>query len=33
MIRFGQEVCSSLDETRRREWLENNGIGGFASSS
>jgi hypothetical protein len=30
MIRFGQEVCSSLDKTRHREWLETNGIGGFA---
>src|SRR5579864_9249723 len=33
MIRFGRDVCSSLDEALTREWLETNGIGGFASST
>jgi len=33
MIRFGQDLCSNLDAALRREWLETNGIGGFASST
>ncbi len=33
MIRFGREVCSNLDNALTREWLETNGIGGFASST
>jgi predicted glycogen debranching enzyme len=33
MIRFGEELCTNLDEGLRREWLETNGIGGFASST
>jgi predicted glycogen debranching enzyme len=33
MIRFGQDVCGNLDEALRREWLETNGLGGFASST
>ena len=33
MIRFGQDVCGNLEAALRREWLETNGIGGFASSS
>jgi hypothetical protein len=33
MIRFGPDVCSNLDASLRREWLETNGIGGFASST
>jgi len=33
MIRFGQDVCRNLDSALRREWLETNGIGGFASST
>lgn len=33
MIRFGREVCSDLEEALAREWLETNGIGGFASST
>jgi predicted glycogen debranching enzyme len=33
MIRFGQDVCSDLDAALRREWLETNGLGGFASST
>lgn len=33
MIRFGQGVCGNLEAALRREWLETNGIGGFASST
>jgi predicted glycogen debranching enzyme len=33
MIRFDQSVCSRLDLTLPREWLETNGLGGFASST
>src|ERR1035438_7438748 len=33
MIRFGRDVCDNLNEALRREWLETNGIGGFASST
>ena len=33
MIRFGEEVCTNLDAALRREWLETNGIGGFASGT
>jgi len=33
MIRFDQLVCSNLDGASQREWLETNGIGGFASST
>ena len=33
MCRFEQEVCRNLDAACRREWLETNGIGGFASST
>jgi predicted glycogen debranching enzyme len=33
MIRFGEDVCGNLDSALRREWLETNGIGGFASST
>ena len=33
MIRFGKDLCSNLDAALRREWLETNGIGGFASST
>ena len=33
MIRFGEELCTNLDEGLRREWLETNGISGFASST
>src|SRR5688572_3427745 len=32
-MRFGPEVCASIDSAARREWLETNGIGGFASST
>jgi predicted glycogen debranching enzyme len=33
MIRFGQDVCANLEAALRREWLETNGLGGFASST
>jgi predicted glycogen debranching enzyme len=33
MIQFNQETCSDLEQTLRREWLETNGLGGFASST
>ena len=33
MIRFGQDVCGNLEAALRREWLESNGLGGFASST
>ncbi|MBI3329023.1 MAG: amylo-alpha-1,6-glucosidase [Nitrospinae bacterium] len=33
MIRFGSKVCSNLDAALAREWLETNGLGGFASST
>ena len=33
MIRFAEDVCSNLDEAIQREWLETNGLGGFASST
>src|SRR5215470_4455099 len=33
MIRLTQEICSNLDKASRREWLETNGLGGFASST
>ncbi|MGA9801591.1 MAG: amylo-alpha-1,6-glucosidase [Terriglobales bacterium] len=33
MIQFGKETCGNLDEALRREWLETNGLGGFASST
>ena len=33
MIRFDEGVCGNLDLSTRREWLETNGLGGFASST
>src|SRR5512147_1045255 len=33
MIRFGPEICRDLEAALQREWLETNGIGGFASST
>jgi len=33
MIQFKKEICGDLDAALRREWLETNGIGGFASST
>ncbi len=32
-IQFGPDVCSNLDSALNREWLETNGLGGFASST
>jgi len=33
MIRLDQETCRDLKNASTREWLETNGIGGFASST
>ncbi len=33
MIQFDESICRDLDAACRREWLETNGIGGFASST
>ena len=33
MIRFDATTCRNLDTSSRREWLETNGLGGFASST
>ncbi|HBY58720.1 MAG TPA: glycogen debranching protein, partial [Solibacterales bacterium] len=33
MVRFDETVCGNLDQALRREWLETNGLGGFASST
>jgi predicted glycogen debranching enzyme len=33
MIRLCQEVCRDLDVALTKEWLETNGLGGFASST
>ncbi len=33
MIRFDKEVCGNLESALGREWIETNGIGGFASST
>ena len=33
MIQFGEEICADLDAALGKEWLETNGIGGFASST
>jgi glycogen debranching enzyme len=33
MISFGADECARLDVASRREWLETNGLGGFASST
>lgn len=33
MIRFTEDVCTNLAASLRREWLETNGIGGFASGT
>ena len=33
MIRFERNLCSDLDAALRREWLETNGLGGFATST
>src|SRR5262245_32345809 len=33
MIQFNRDICGELSSATRREWLETNGIGGFASST
>ncbi|HZQ69173.1 MAG TPA: amylo-alpha-1,6-glucosidase [Terriglobales bacterium] len=33
MIQFGADVCANFDAGVQREWLETNGIGGFASAT
>ena len=33
MIRFGPEICRDLSQSASREWLETNGLGGFASAT
>ncbi len=33
MIKFGPEICADFDKSSSREWLETNGIGGFACST
>ena len=33
MLRFGSQICTDLSAATRREWLEGNGLGGFASST
>lgn len=33
MIPFGADICRNLEAATQREWLETNGLGGFASST
>lgn len=33
MIQFDENICSNTDEAIEHEWLETNGLGGFASST
>jgi len=33
MIQFDQETCGNLEAALHREFLETNGLGGFASST
>ncbi|CAN5467504.1 amylo-alpha-1,6-glucosidase [soil metagenome] len=33
MINFNSEICTNFESASSREWLETNGIGGFASST
>jgi predicted glycogen debranching enzyme len=33
MIRIDQNTCRDLDQARKLEWLETNGLGGFSASS
>jgi predicted glycogen debranching enzyme len=33
MIQFDESVCRNLEASSQREWLETNGLGGFASST
>ncbi len=32
-VRLDRAICSSLDDALQREWLETNGLGGYASST
>lgn len=33
VIRFGKEVCGDFQAASSREWIETNGLGGYASST
>ncbi|MEW6131414.1 MAG: amylo-alpha-1,6-glucosidase [Acidobacteriota bacterium] len=33
MIRFDQQICTNFEKASQKEWLETNGLGGFASST
>lgn len=33
MINFDREICTNFSESASREWIETNGIGGFASTT
>jgi predicted glycogen debranching enzyme len=33
VIRFDQQICRDLNASLKREWLETNGLGGFAAST
>ena len=33
MIKFDSDICTNFEESTSREWLETNGIGGFASGT
>ncbi len=33
MVLFGAQICRNLDVSSGKEWLETNGVGGFASST
>ena len=33
ILRLDRAICSSLDDALQREWLETNGLGGYASST
>jgi predicted glycogen debranching enzyme len=33
MIQFNEQLCRDLEAAQKREWLETNGLGGFASST
>lgn len=33
MIQFDGNICGNLSEAQKREWLETNGLGGYASST
>ncbi len=33
MLKFDQHICTNLNKALQKEWLETNGLGGFASST